>query len=296
MMKDRSVFKYVVALLLFGSNGIVASHISLTSYEIVFTRTLIGSLLLILIFIASKQKMLALRNRQHFLYLVTSGIAMGVAFMCVFEAYVQVGVSIATLTYCCGPMIVMILSPILFKEKMTVVTLLGFLVVMAGMICICGRSLSHGTVSKGVAYGISAACMYALMVVCNKKAANITGLENPMWQLVASFITVAIFLGCKQGFLIHITSGNLLPIVVLGIFNTGIGCYFYFSSIGGLSVQTVAILSYLEPLSALFFSAFFLEEALSSLQWLGAILILAGAAVSELFQKKHVADLNLRQA
>jgi len=44
----RAYSKYIAALLLFGSNGIVASHISLSSYEIVFTRTLIGSLFLIL--------------------------------------------------------------------------------------------------------------------------------------------------------------------------------------------------------------------------------------------------------
>jgi len=53
---SRAYFKYIAALLLFGSNGIVASHISLSSYEIVFTRTLIGSLFLILIFTHSRQK------------------------------------------------------------------------------------------------------------------------------------------------------------------------------------------------------------------------------------------------
>jgi len=53
----RAYSKYIAALLLFGSNGIVASHISLSSYEIVFTRTLIGSLFLILVFAFSKRKM-----------------------------------------------------------------------------------------------------------------------------------------------------------------------------------------------------------------------------------------------
>jgi len=39
VMNRNAAFKYIIALLLFGSNGIVASHIALTSYEIVFTRT-----------------------------------------------------------------------------------------------------------------------------------------------------------------------------------------------------------------------------------------------------------------
>ena len=107
-------------------------------------------------------------------------------------------------------------------------------------------AMLRGTVSWGLVFGILSAFMYAFMVIFNKKAASITGLENPMWQLITSFITVAVFLGLKQGFLVHIAPGNLIPILLLGIVNTGIGCYFYFSSIGNLPVQTVAILYYLD--------------------------------------------------
>ena len=42
---------------------------------------------------------------------------------------------------------------------------------------------------------------------------------------------------------------SIVPIFILGQLNTGVGCYFYFSSIGYLPVQTVAICGYLEPLS-----------------------------------------------
>lgn len=284
-MKDTSFLKYIVALILFGSNGIVASYISMTSYEIVFTRTLIGSLFLLLIFFISRQKARVWSNKQHFLYLVTSGIAMGASFMCLFESYVQAGVCVATLAYCCGPVIVMMLSPILFKEKMTLVKILGFLAVVLGMVCISGYSMSQGAVSRGIFYGISAAFLYAVMVVFNKKAASITGLENPMWQLLISFVTVAVFLGLKQGFAFHLAPDDLLPIFLLGIVNTGVGCYFYFSSIGQLNIQTVAICGYLEPLSALLFSAMFLGEALNSLQWFGAALVFGGAAFGELYGK-----------
>jgi len=112
-----------------------------------------------------------------------------------------------------------------------------------------------------------------------------------MWQLIASFVTVAVFLLFRQGFSIHIESKNLMPILLLGIVNTGIGCYSYFSSIGDLPVQTVAILGYLEPLSALFFSAALLGESLGFLQLIGAVLILGGAAFSELFHQKQLLEV-----
>ena len=286
MIKNKAVFRYTAALLLFGSNGIVASYISLSSYEIVFTRTLIGSLFLFLIFISFKQKVQFWKNKSHFLYLVISGVAMGASWMFLYEAYAQIGVSIATLAYYCGPVIVMVLSPMIFKEKMTAAKLLGFLAVLLGMFCVNGQALLQSNFSWGLIFGVLSAFTYAVMVIFNKKAVSITGLENPMWQLIISFITVAIFLGLKQGFSVNITSEDLIPILFLGIVNTGIGCYFYFSSIGDLPVQTVAIGGYLEPLSALFFSAAFLGEALGFVQIVGAVLILGGAAFGELLSPR----------
>ncbi|MDN4492554.1 DMT family transporter [Ureibacillus aquaedulcis] len=286
-MKDV-YFKYVTALLLFGSNGIVASFVLQNSYEIVYFRTLIGSLFLIVLFALSKRKFGFWKNKIHMLYLMISGVAMGGSWIFLFEAYTQIGVSVATLAYYCGPVIVMILSPFFFKEKMTSAKLLGFLSVIIGMICVNGQAFLQGQLSSGLIFGLLAAVMYTLMVIFNKKATSITGLENATCQLIISFLTVAIFMGLKQGFSVEIADGNLLPILILGVINTGIGCYFYFSSIGRLPVQSVSILGYLEPLSALIFSGAFLGEMLSPVQILGAALILGGAAYGELFQPKVV--------
>ncbi len=280
-------FRYLAALLLFGSNGIVASYIALSSYEIVFTRTLIGSLFLVLIFVIAKPTVQIGRNRAHLAYLVISGAAMGASWMFLYEAYAQIGVSVASLAYYCGPVIVMMLSPLVFREKLTAGKLLGFMAVLVGMFCVNAQALSEGKTAWGLFCGVMSAVMYAFMVIFNKKARSITGLENAMWQLIISFVTVAIFVGLKQGFAIQIAPADLAPVLILGVVNTGIGCYFYFSSIGHLPVQSVAIIGYLEPLSALFFSAIFLGEKLGVVQVIGAGLILGGAAFGELMGSKQ---------
>lgn len=279
---SAAYLKYFTALLLFGFNGIVASHISLSSYEIVFTRTLIGSMFLIAIFALSKGKVTFWNNWLHSLYLLISGIAMGASWLFLFEAYKQIGVSIASLAYYCGPVIIMMVSVFLFKDKISSAKLFGIVSVILGMLCVNGPGVSQGSISWGLICGIMSAALYAVMVIFNKKALSISGLENSMWQLLVSFVTVAIFMLFKQGFAIEIGIGNLLPILILGIINTGVGCYFYFSSINQLPVQTVAICGYLEPLSALIFSAALLGESLNSIQIVGAVLILGGAAYGEL--------------
>ena len=125
-----------------------------------------------------------------------------------------------------------------------------------------------------------------IIIICNKKAKDIIGLENSTLQLTIAFLTVAIFVGLKQGYTMQIAPTSIVPILILGLLNTGVGCYFYFSSIGKLRVQTVAICGYLEPLSAVIFSVIFLKETMLPLQIIGAVLIIGGAMCGELVKQK----------
>ena len=280
----KSYIKYFTALLLFGSNGIVASLINLSSYEIVLLRTLIGSALLMAIFSLGRGKLTFYKNRRQFLFLCISGIAMGTSWMFLYEAYARIGVSISSLLYYCGPVIVMALSPMLFKEKLTAVKVVGFAAVLCGVFLVNGNAFDGGGDTFGFFCGIMSAVMYTFMVIFNKHAKDITGLENSLLQLLISFLTVAVFVGIKQGFVMEIEPSSILPILVLGLVNTGIGCYFYFSSIGDLPVQTVAICGYLEPLSAVLFSFLFLKEAMMQVQMIGAALIIGGAMFGECYK------------
>ena len=280
----KSYIKYFTALLLFGSNGIVASLINLSSYEIVLLRTLIGSALLMAIFSLGRGKLTFYKNRRQFLFLCISGITMGTSWMFLYEAYARIGVSISSLLYYCGPVIVMALSPMLFKEKLTAVKVVGFAAVLCGVFLVNGNAFDGGGDTFGIFCGIMSAVMYSFMVIFNKKAKDITGLENSMLQLLISFLTVAVFVGIKQGFVMEIVPSSILPFLVLGLVNTGIGCYFYFSSIGDLPVQTVAICGYLEPLSAVLFSFLFLKEAMMQVQMIGAALIIGGAMFGECYK------------
>ena len=73
----RAYLKYLLSLLIFGTNGIVANHISLSSRQIVFMRTLIGGLFLGLVFFLSKGRLRALSDRRCLLFLLGSGVCMG---------------------------------------------------------------------------------------------------------------------------------------------------------------------------------------------------------------------------
>ncbi len=282
----RVYFKYVFALLLFGSNGIVASLIPMNSYEIVLLRTLLGSFLLLALFVLGKGKFTFCKHKKQFLYLAVSGVAMGASWMLLYEAYARIGVGISSLLYYCGPVIVMALSPVLFREKLDAFKVGGFLAVLCGVFLVNGNAWPGGGDTFGILCGALSAVMYAFMVIFNKKATAITGLENATLQLMVSFLTVAVFTGVRQGFVVDIPAGSILPLLILGFLNTGVGCYFYFSSIGSLPVQSVAICGYLEPLSAVVLSALILRETMLIVQIVGAALILGGAIFGECVKRK----------
>lgn len=285
-MDKKAFLKYLCALLLFGSNGIVASQIALNSYEIVFLRTMIGSLLLIGLFFLGKGRLHIKENKKDLLFIILSGTAMGTSWMFLYEAYQQIGVSMASLLYYCGPVIVMILSPLIFKEKLTAPKITGFLIVLAGIVLVNGNTALSGSNAWGLFCGAMSAFMYFFMVTLNKCSKNITGMENSVIQLTVSFLTVAVFVGIKQQFVISVPTEAWIWIIILGLVNTGLGCYLYFSPLSKLPVQTVAVCGYLEPLSAVVFSALLLHESMTVMQIIGAVCIIGGAMVGELVKTK----------
>ncbi|MEG2214875.1 MAG: DMT family transporter [Oscillospiraceae bacterium] len=278
--------KYIAAMLIFGTNGVVASHIALGSAEIVWSRTILGSLFLggVLLFSRAKPNLAAMRLQWK--RILVSGASMGLSWVFLFEAYRRSGVSASTLVYYCGPVAVMALSPLLFHERLTAGKLVGVAAVAVGMVFVNGAGLRAEGVSPGLLYALGSAALYAVLIVTNKRIDGLSGVELTLLQLFISCVVVA-----PYALLTHTPGASLglegvSAIIFLGVVNSGLACYLYFSSIHELPVQTVAICSYIDPASALIFSALLLGERLTPVQLCGAALIIGGAAFGELYRPR----------
>lgn len=278
--------KYFSALLLFGSNGVVAAQIPLSSYEIVLLRSFLGSLLLLGLFFLSGHRPAIQRYKQDCFFIALSGIAMAADWLLLFEAYCRIGVSLGMIINYCGPVIVIALSPFVFHERITIGKLLAVMLALPGAFLVSGQVTGTGGDTFGLLCAILSAFAYAAMVIFNKMAKQITGLENAAFQMLITFVAVFAFVICKKGISFHLQANSILPVLWLGLVNTGIGCFCYFSSIGELSAQTVAICGYLEPMSAVLMSAVILHETLLPEQAIGIGLILGGAVLGECCKRK----------
>lgn len=274
--------KYIGALLLFGTNGIWAGQIHLSSYEIVFFRTLLGSMTMLGVFLLCRKKFTFTAHRRETLSILLSGIMMGMIWIFMYEAYVRIGVGLASLCYACGPVIVMALSPLLFGEALENRKKLGFLAVVCGICMVNGPVSTEGMSGGGLLCGAMSAVTYAGMIIFNKQAKTLPKMENALLQLLASCVTASLYLGWKGGLSVFPDDASLLPLFILGVANTGIGCWLYFSSIPELSVQTVAVCDYIEPLTAVILACLLLGETMSVLQLAGACLMMGGAVFCEM--------------
>lgn len=283
----RAYPKHIFALLLYGSSGVVSTFISLSSTEIVLLRLLLGAGLLAVLFFLTGNRLTAHHHPKDLLYILISGVGMSAEWMCLFASFATIGVGLGTLINYAGPAIVIAFSPLLFRERITSARLTAFLAALTGVLLISGQIVVEGLNVQGLLYAGGAAVGYAVVVLANKKTEHVKGSENALFQLLfaAAFaFLVALIRSLMSGaaLLPAWTLSDVLPILWIGLINTGIGGYCYFSSMGALPAQSVAIIGYVEPLFSVLLSALILGERLTPIQFLGAACIIGGALYGEL--------------
>ena len=272
---------YIVSLLIFGSNGVFASHINMTSAEIVCMRTLIGSLALILVLLVSRTKLdWAVMKREAF-RLIAAGICLGVNWALLFEAYKLMSVSIATLTYYLAPIIVLLLSPLLLREKQSARAYIGMCAAVVGLVLAVGLGDTSVT-ATGLIVGLGSAVFYAGLIIFNKKIDGVTGLPLTTIEMVIAACVMLPYVLLTGGYVgFPPDMEGTLYLIFLCLVNTGLACWLYFSSMNRLPARAAALFGYVDPVSALIFSAVFLGDRMGALQIAGAVLVFAGAAFGQ---------------
>ena len=286
MSRSKNLILFVASMVIFGTNGLIVANISLGSAEIVLMRTFLGSLFLLAIVLVKRSFSFA-DLKADLIPATIGGAALGLNWVLLFSAYRSAGVGLSTLTYYCGPIIVLALSPVLFKEKLTWNKLLAIAAVAVGMFCITGDIKPGSDVQTGILFGGGAALLYASLIVANKRVKRLSGLNCAMYELIVAFFVVLIYLLASNVKLPVIPAAeDIVWVLAIGLVNTGLAYYLYFSSLQKLPGQTVALVCYIDPLTALLVSGAFLGEKLLGVQIAGAVLILGGACLGELKFKK----------
>lgn len=275
----------IASMAIFGTLAPFVRNISVSSGELALYRAVLAAVLIGFFLLITKQKIPFSSIKKDVPLLLFSGMAMGINWILLFEAYKYTTVAISTLSYYFAPVIVTLVCPILFKEKMTKKQILCFIMSTVGLSLVIGITNlgSGGNDLIGVLFGLGAAVFYATVILLNKFIKGVAGIHRTFLQFLAAIVILIPYVAVSGG----MTLGNLnatgwMCLLIVGFLHTGITYCLYFSSLKELTGQTAAILSYIDPLVAVIVGVLILAEPLTWQQLLGGCLILGFTLWNEL--------------
>lgn len=267
----------ILSMVVFGTIAPFVRNISVSSQELALYRAILAAILIFIYLMASHQKIQWNAIKKELAPLLFSGMAMGLNWILLFEAYKYTTVSVATLSYYFAPVIVTAVCPFLFREKLTKKQILCFFMSTLGLVMIIGIQDigKNQTDLIGVLFGLGAACFYAAVILLNKSIKQVAGIHRTFLQFLAAIMILIPYVGFTGGITLHNLNGiGWMNLLIVGLIHTGITYCLYFSALKELPGQEAAILSYIDPLVAVLISVFILGESMTLWQIVGGFLIL----------------------
>ncbi len=280
-------FMLIASMVIFGTLGPFVRNISVSSGELALYRAVLAALLIGTYLLITKQKIPFADIKKEVPLLLASGVAMGINWILLFEAYKYTTVSIATLSYYFAPVIVTIVCPILFHEKLTTKQIFCFVMSTIGIVMITGiGEMGGGKDFIGIMFGLGAAVFYATVILVNKFIKNVEGIHRTFLQFLSAIVILVPYVMMTSGITLeNLNTVGWINLLVVGLIHTGITYCMYFSSLKELPGQKAAILSYIDPLVAVLISVTILGEAMTLWQVAGGVLILGFTLWNEITPK-----------
>lgn len=286
---NRARLALIVSMVMFGTLGPFVRNIPLPSAELALYRAILAIVLIGVFLLVTGQRIPFRSIKKEIPLLLFSGIAMGINWVLLFEAYKYTTVSTATLSYYFAPVIVTAVCPFLFKERLTARQILCFVMSTLGLVLITGLGGSGGSDHfTGILFGLGAAVFYATVILLNKFIKQVAGIHRTFLQFLASLVVLLPYVLLTGGFHLGSVDGTgWVCLLIVGLVHTGITYCLYFSSLKELPGQKAAILSYIDPLVAVLVSVLFLQESMTLWQVIGGLLILGFTLWNEISPAKR---------
>lgn len=284
----KYLIEFIISMVAFGTIGIFRRYIPLDSGILAMARGIIGAVF-IFIFLAVRKTPFSLSHFHGKAWMVMIvGAIMGFNWVTLFEAYNYTSVSTATLCYYMEPIFLILISPFVFKEKMTGKKLICVAVAFIGMVFVSGvltASVGKSDIT-GITFGLLSGFLYAIVVCSSRAIKDVDPYEKTALQLLSAGVVMIPYLLLKGAFAdpslaTAFTPTTIIMLAIVCIVHTGIMYLLYFESINHLSVTQIAVLSYIDPVVAIILSQVILHEDMGWQGVVGAILILGAAFVSE---------------
>ncbi|MCD6511374.1 MAG: EamA family transporter [Thaumarchaeota archaeon] len=261
------------ASVIWGSNGVLVDLIPLPSDAIAFFRVFLATLLL-LPFVPRGFR----RNWKEF---VALGLLLSSGWVSLFQAMKLIPIGVASLLNYMAPIFVAVMASPLLGERIGMGGWVSLGVAGVGMLLISSESFGGALDPFGVGFALLSGILYAVFIVYSKKLLNRLPFMSVAFYsyMVASVILSPSVLRVE----LDLSLGSWMLLLLLGSLNTALAVTIYFKGLELIKAHEAAILSYLEPVSALVFGYALLAQRPSPVTLMGgALIILAGCLLAKL--------------
>ena len=286
-MKNKlTIFALIFLAVVFWGNSFIATKLLLTEIEpvtIIVLRLVIASVVLSAYALVTK-KSFSIKLKSHLYILLLAAVAS-------FHLWIQVtGLKFTTASNTgwiigTAPVFIAVLGIIFFREKITLIQILGIVLALSGLILL----ISKGDVTsidfistKGDLLVLASAFTWGVYSTINKK---ISLSFSPTMTILYLFIFMAIFIVPfnltqeKINSIIHLSFNGWLMVSFLGIFCSGVAYSIWSYALHILDSGKVGAFLYMEPFVTVLAAWIFLSESITLLMILSGLIITFGVVL-----------------
>lgn len=280
----QSFTAVITSCVLFGMIGIFVKEIEgMEAGSILFYRLFFG-FAVILGYLAVSGGIRKVQLKQKKSRILLLGVLNTVTMFAYFSAIRHVGIPVAVLLLYTAPIYVTLLSPLLLKERVTLLDMLALTLSISGILLAINPLNAYGSAApedgdyiKGIFFGLLSGLSYGCSIMTmNYLKDNYSAIEQMFWSTAVSLVLLLPFGLSVSG---PVLLKNLKLLIPLGIIASALASLLYLRGLARMKAQTAAVLSLIEPVSSICFCCMLLGEPVQSNTIGGCLFILAGAAL-----------------
>lgn len=277
-METKGAVYVITAGFCWGIIGIFTRFLSgcgLDPIQITLIRNLAAALGMLLVILATDREKLKIRLKDSWMFLGTGILSVAFFNICYFKAIEMTTMSVAAILLYTAPAMVVVMSAVFFREKLTVQKIVALLIAFVGCVCTAGMPDETGGISGGgILTGLGAGFGYALYSIFGKIALK---RYHPFTVTFYTFFFAAAALlpiG-NAGRIAALAQSPRVAAVygLLGIVSTMVPFLLYTKGLKCIEVGKASVMAYTEPLVATLCGVLFYRERLDVCNVLGILLI-----------------------
>lgn len=276
----------LLAAVLWGTAGLfvrTAESFSMPQMDMVFWRSFISSLILAVTIIFKDIKLFKIKLRDLWLFICGGFFSIILFNYAYFKTMSLTSLSVAAVLLYTAPFFVMLISMVLFKEKLTVSKGGGLVFAFLGCCLVSGVLGSGEKLGAGaIIFGLITGFGYALYTIFSELLIK----RGYKTRTITFYIFLFAALGCcfltdipVSAQFVILNPKAFITVFLMAFFNTVLPYLFYTAGLRGVLPSVAPIIATIEPVVATVVGVAFFKESLSFEGVLGILLVLLSVAV-----------------